>query len=538
MDFYPGGFGADHGNAMGGLLNIIPKTGSFDRHQGEADISLLKAEGYMEGPVSKDLSYRASARRSYIDFFIEPFLPEDVGLIVFPYFTDLHFGLDYRFGKNHTMSIDSISAWDGAALSVKSKRANNESGEITFDYQKFFTGIFGKYKDFSKKEYKIQISPHYIYDTTRVEVATFSARADIHTSGIDLKIEKKLNAPHTIFYGGIFSLTKIYYDLAVPQMPDPTDFYANYRPIEIQFIKKTLSGIRMGLFAGDQFQVTPKWLLISGAHFSWFNIKGKIFTDPRLSTRYEITDKFRIKGSLGQYSQIIIDQNIDSNFGNPDLPPKRTYQYSAGIEYDFSADIEMEAEVYYKDIRFLPTPDLEKLYIPTGKDRSYGLELLIKHNLTKRFYGWLALTTSVSQKLDLSTDKWIYQPYDLPVDGTLVASYDITPKWRVSTKTIFRSGSRLTPRILDYYDVDHDRYMAKRDSSLTNSEQNPFLYQIDLRTDYSFVWDRWQLIVYLEIMNATMNTIPVRNTYNYDFSQEGKFENIPIIPFLGVRSRF
>lgn len=537
MDFHPGGFGVDQGNSMGGILDIKPKLGSFERTSGEADISLLKSEIYVEGPVNENLSYRVSGRRSYFEI-IEPFLPDDTGLVVFPYFTDFQTGFDYRWADKKTLSIDSISALDGAALSVKSKRANNESGEIDFDFKQIFSGVFMRYHDTSRKTLKFHLSPYYIYNTSDIHMGPFQIIFSTHESGVDVLFEQPLYEGHTFFYGGKFSVTKLIYDLVIPEIPNPLDRYASYKPMETTQLKRDIKGHRVGTFLGDQFYLTEGWQIVSGFHFSWFDIKNKLYVDPRLSSRYQASKQLTLKGSVGQYSQVNVDQNIDSHFGNPELPPRRSYQYSLGFEYALTADIEVQIDSYYKDIHHLPEADLNKKFLATGFARSYGLEILIKHILTSRFFGWVAITLSRSERRDLREDQWVYQSFDKPIDATLVASYQMMPKWKLSTKTVFSSGARETPRVLDYYHTDHDRFVTKNAGDKPYSSQAPHLYQIDVRSDYDFAWDTWKLVWYIEVWNVTMNTVPISTTYNYDATEKAAFENIPLIPFMGIRANF
>lgn len=539
IEFYPGGLGVNYGNAMGGVLDIRSKKGNFDLFKGELDLSIFKLDGYSEGPITQDLSFRVAGRRSYFGL-AEPFFPDDIGLVVVPFFTDFHLGFDYRIDKDVYLSIEMLNALDGAALSVKSKLANNASGEFDFSLLTSFNTFLIHYQDEKDQNFTKNITPYYVRNKNKFTFGDNEVNFATESVGMDIEINQKISELQKLLYGGNLASTNVTYDLQIPVPPDPSDRFYQYQPLStLRSIKDT--GVRqLSLFFADQFTMWERFSITPGVHYSIISFRNKKYLDPRLSSRFNVADNFRLKASLGQYSQINFDRNFDPELGNPDLPPRKSFQYTFGFEFDVNSDVELQTEVYYKDFMNLPVPDLEgdRWFVAEGKARSYGLELLLKHALTKRFFAWFALTYSVSQDKHYQTGEWLYASFDRPIDSTLVASYLLTPKWKVSTKVILRSGSRETPIELDYYDIDHDQHRPVDDPEKINSEQNPFLYQVDMRTDYDFIWDTWKLGVYLDIVNITMNKIPVDTKYSYDFSEKAAVENFPTIPFVGIKGKF
>ena len=68
-----------------------------------------------------------------------------------------------------------------------------------------------------------------------------------------------------------------------------------------------------------------------------------------------------------------------------------------------------------------------------------------------------------------------------------------------------------------------------------NSLRLPAFAQLDVRIDKVWVFDNWSLDLYLDVQNVT-NTRSVEGTqYNYNYSQKGQFEGLPIVPILGVK---
>jgi hypothetical protein len=72
-----------------------------------------------------------------------------------------------------------------------------------------------------------------------------------------------------------------------------------------------------------------------------------------------------------------------------------------------------------------------------------------------------------------------------------------------------------------------------------NSLRNDPFFQLDLRIDKKFVFDRWMFSVYLDIQNVLVFVYasPEFTVYNYDYTEETAISQ-PFIPSLGLRAEF
>ena len=87
------------------------------------------------------------------------------------------------------------------------------------------------------------------------------------------------------------------------------------------------------------------------------------------------------------------------------------------------------------------------------------------------------------------------------------------------------------------YDADGDAFFGipspdKRELRL------PTFFQLDVRVDKKWVFERWILDCYLDLMNAPYyrNTEAIRQ--NYDSTQERPVYGLPIFPAFGVKGEF
>ena len=67
---YRGSFPAEHGGRLSAVLDAELKDGSLDKITGMVGMGLLSARGILEGPLTEDISFMLSGRRSYIDWII------------------------------------------------------------------------------------------------------------------------------------------------------------------------------------------------------------------------------------------------------------------------------------------------------------------------------------------------------------------------------------------------------------------------------------------------------------------------------------
>ena len=77
---YRGSFPAEHGGRLSAVLDAELKDGTMDKITGMAGIGLLSARVFAEGPLTEQMSFMVSGRRSYLDRIIGRRHPVDDGV--------------------------------------------------------------------------------------------------------------------------------------------------------------------------------------------------------------------------------------------------------------------------------------------------------------------------------------------------------------------------------------------------------------------------------------------------------------------------
>ena len=90
IDFLPGGFGVQHGDAIGGIVDVQTRPCDKGQYDGYVELSMLDSGFFVEGPIGEQLGFIAAARRSTVDLWLPEVIPDDPGfeLTVAPVYYD------------------------------------------------------------------------------------------------------------------------------------------------------------------------------------------------------------------------------------------------------------------------------------------------------------------------------------------------------------------------------------------------------------------------------------------------------------------
>ncbi len=389
IDFFPGNFGVRYGRATAGIVDVNLKTDETPRLHGLVDLNLLDSSAYVEGPLGKGWSGSVSARRSYIDLLLPAFLSG--ATTAAPVYWDYQAGVHRRVGPGE-LSLFAIGSNDSLkVISNDPSRGNIDLGTSTG-----FHRLIGVYQTNTRGWINV-LSPALGYDRLRFSAGSINIDRAAWVAELRDEATRAFTKTFTWRVGvdALASRDDLFFDL--PFTPDAR-LYGPTDPTAIRHTDIPLNRAAGGLYTDATWDVGRGFRLVPGLRANLFRYVGqnRATADPRLVVRWTTSPAQVWKAGAGIFHQMPEPQLLNPAYGNPDLPPIWADQYSLGFERRLRPALTVDATTYLVRRHDLPVPPPP--FSATGQERSVGLELIVKHEFTARFYGWLAYTLSWSQQ--------------------------------------------------------------------------------------------------------------------------------------------
>ena len=550
IEFYPGNFGADFGRFSGGVVDARFRRPKSDRIHARVEADVFDAGFLVEGPITKNLSFALSGRRSYIDAIIPFVLPEDAALdfVVAPRYYDYQALLDYK-RRRHRVRLYYFGTDDELRFVLDKPVATDPSVRGAFKNRTALNRLYAAW------DYKIS-------KTLKHHVSVASGQNELYFALSDaLYFDNNVNittlreeltwTPSKRFSlrGGIDAEAYLgQIAIKLPPSPGGTTKEGGgggggtpLGTLSTISTEKDFTFYNPGLWIEAEWRPTERLLVVPGARLDYDVGLADFAPDPRVNARYALSldeedkPKDTLKLGVGRYSQRPSPDETDDTFGNPDLLTEHSAHFSLGYERRFSGGYELDFVGFYKHLygSVSPISDPVLRYDNNGSGRIFGAELLLKKNMTSRFFGWVSYTLMRSERKNSEEPDYRLFSQDQTHILTVIGQYKLTPQWEVGLRYRYTTGNPQTPTIGAIYDADADAYVGIRGAP--NSTRLDAFQQLDLRVDRKWIFDQWILTCYFEIQNALNRANPEGTRYNYDFTEQKKISGLPIIPSFGIR---
>jgi TonB family protein len=555
LTFEPGNFGVEFGRSTGGLVRATSRTPGEEGIHGYVDLNLVDASFLVETPINSDWSIAASGRRSYIDvtlpLALKLFVPDVNQALSFttaPRYYDYQLKAEYhpknspdRFTAQFFGSDDQL----GLVLNNPAYLEGQSSFDTLIHYDRLMANWDHQFSN------GVKLSSH---NTAGIDRSTSSVGADIFfkvtgfpTASRDSLTWELPQLGLTLEAGADLFLLPFTYSAQAPppfhlnQVPDPL------LSRTLLFESKSEYTFEPGLFAEGVW----KWdrvKLVPGVRVDFDSLMHKGWIDPRLNGFVDIGWDTLLKAGLGLFHQPPDYRRgeLSPTFGNPDLLPEAASHYSVGVEHKFTEAIGLDCTLYYKQqfhlaqatLAGLPStdnPGILPAYTSTGLGRSYGLEVLLRHQLTHNFFGWIAYSLSRSEITYFPGQVgYSLNPFDQTHNLVVIASYKLPRDFIVGVRVRYTTGPLDTPFINSLYDNNANLFYPIFKDLF--SRRLPAFFELDARIDKRWVFDKWVLAVYADVQNVTNRQNVESTTYNYNYQQSQPLVGLPILPNIGVRA--
>lgn len=566
VDFFPGGFGARYGRAIGGVIDVSSRKGAADTYHGSAKVDFLDSAIFFEAPLTPNVSIAAAARRSYIDVLLPPILeaaqrstPGAAFINAVPVYWDYQLRIDAGAKRGHADENGSstfslfVFGSDDTLKVVASGGAR--SLNVSLDTHTTFHRLVGNWT-WREGAVTYRLTPYLGYDLVSLNLANFvTLSADQWSQGLrqDLTVDA---TPWLAFHVGTDLYNHSVSGQAELPVIDGTQYvgFPGADPkTPQQTIREDLDTFDGAIFGEMDIKVGPLTVTpgVRATH-TFVTRQTRHSVDPRLWVKYQLLESTAIKGSVGLYTQTPSPIDFEPTpFGNPNLGTEKAFQTSLGVSHRFSPVLNVDLTGFYNrrfDLAVVPgatvvNPDgtvTDELYGNLGLGRAYGFELLARHEVTKNFFGWIAYTLSRSEaRRSGTTNPYVLSGTDQTHILTVIGSYRFDNGWELGGRYRYVTGNPTTPLLTgapDLYNADSNGYSSTTGDP--RSARLPAFNQLDLRVDKYFVYEKWTLDLYLDVQNV-LNTPNVETTIDdYRHRQRLYVTGIPILPVLGVKASF
>lgn len=485
------GFPARFGGRLSSVMEVAMKDGNMQAFEVEGSIGLVASQVTLQGPIRKDrTSFIVSARRTYVDLLIRPFLDPDerggyyfydinakVNHILSPrnrVFLSLYGGDDrfwsdiqdeYTFGTYRSeQTTASDFGWGNFTSTVR--------WNVLFSNRLFgnLTTIFSRYKLTSDIDDHSTESDEDFHETETLSLRYHSGIRDL---GLKLDLDYIPNPDHYIRFGGNGTY-HTYSPGAAQYRFDP----ARGAPEDTTLgAAQATDALEFGLYLEDDVRLSKRLSANVGLHASGFSVGNSLFgsLQPRVSTRFLLNPRWALKASYARMRQYI-HLLSNSTIGLPTdlwLPatdrarPEGSRQFGFGLagtlkqgQYEFSLEAYHKTMTdlieYREGATFLAGFGEHQDWqdkVETGRGWSYGVEAFVQKK-RGRTTGWIGYTLSWTRRRfpQLNEGRAFPFRYDRRHDVAVVLSHRLTRITNASLNWVYGSGNAITVPVARYYD--------------------------------------------------------------------------------------
>lgn len=567
-----GAWESTYSDAIGGVIDTRLRDPSFGESTAIFDLSFLRTGILYEAQVSENSAFYLAFRQSLVHLYIENLLDDEetFSFDQAPINNDYQFKYLYQIDPDNKLVVQATGSNDDVALLF-----DDNSDEVLQNPD--LAGGIGV-KQFYHNQAVIWTN-YSSFGETKVIANRLERNGDLLIGQIlDLDalttdyLFKVINKQSTDYgeltFGGEIRQQEVDYSVSGKQQPCNEEFEVcppTYYALTL-FEEAVLDISFYNLYADYDWDIAEDWILKLGGVYTHNNYTDEEFIEPRVAVKYQLTDDYRLKLAYGQHHQWFRQYKyLSETFGSPDLKLSNAEHYVLGVEYESESDWAWRVEMYYKDMDDLivsnPEYQIDELTnepITTGEDNylnqgtgdAYGIELLVNKAISDKWYGWISVAYSKTERInELTNDEFKYE-YDLPWIVNLVANYEFNDEWQLGARWRFQSGSLYTPI------ESADPVYPLADDGQPDTTQAPIFYdpveggfnsqrlenfhRLDIRLDYKTRWFKKETNLYFEVLNLYGQKSLSGYDYNADYSEreeEYQFPEMPL-PSIGIQMVF
>ena len=579
VELVPGAFSARYGRSTGGVITLKTKKLPTDDVHGLAKIDVIDSGAYVGVPLGPKIAIGASARRSYLDLIrggqVAAFGTGD-DVVLLPTYWDYQLKLDWDTAPGHELVVFAFGSGDresyvadGAGELQAYERTNDSdfhrlslryshgvgSGlthalTLTLGYDRALLdeerGL--RFKD--RQSGDVQLRDEWTWRTT-----SLGARPTRVVVGVDATARTD-----GWLFGGLLA------DTGVRELPTP-DIEGGVRDRSATMSAARATG---ALYLEATLEPYDGVTLVPGLRLDGLLLDGPdgpeshAALEPRLAGTWQVSDGpwgslLRVGAGASSRPPDADEVAAAKNVGQS-LRPQRALSIQGGLEQALGDGLVLSTTVYqvWRDglttkSRDFPVPDRtgSAAVVDGGSGESIGAGLLLRFTLPQQAFAWLTYSLARHTRFDDDDNDGAggSDPGDrLAVGYERPSAFDTTHllglvgqvqlPWNLRAGARYRIATGMpNDGVIDgVFNADSGRYEPRL--APRGNTRFPVFQALDLRIDWTTVFDLFELTVYADVVNVLNLRAQEGTLHNFDFSQSEPRLGLPTIPAVGVKAVF
>ncbi len=564
VELVPGGWGAEYGRGLGGLVGVHLKPLDAEGIHGSASADLLDASTDLRARVNDRLSVEVAGRKSYLDALLPLVTSRNIGATIpIPRYYDAQTRLVWHAAPGETIELGGLLSGDAVDDDVPSDDPTNVQRQT---HDTSFQRVWLRWKKQTADGAEIAVVPSFGFDhdalVDQFGAAPTALRIDSTVGSLRASWRKRVQQWVTLSVGMDAQVTSSHFVRtgANTSPPRPGDNEVFGQPPTDQIAHddgRTASASAAPYATADFALADGKVHLVPGVRVEPYlqtasRTAPPVGTtppvglyaqttevEPRLSARWSPVRWLTWKTGWGLYHQPPAPADLSSVFGNPTLGLESGHHLLWGVEVGRPDVVSFEATAFLTTSEGLavrnplPSPLVAQALVATGIGRTRGIQFLVRKQLAKKFFGWVTYTLSRSERADAQGAPYYLYDFDQTHVLSAVASYELGAGFVIGSRFRYATGYPRTPVSGAFFDVQTGTYEPF--FGARNTTRVPAFAQWDVRVAKTFAIGKASLETYLDVQNVTDRANPEELVYSLDYAQRRTITGLPILPVIGAR---